>query len=314
MVHQQRVLIAPLDWGMGHATRCIPLIKSYQEIGYHVIVAAPSHLLNRLMPALSKVDAVTLAGYNIHYHKNLPVWLSVLVQLPKIRKAIRNEHQWLLKQVKELNLHLVVSDNRYGLWHPSIRSVMISHQLQPKPPFGARFCAPIIQRVMRQLLKNFDEIHVPDFEGPQRLSGALSEPFDGLPQITYIGPLSRFTRASTLEIVPHSMLALLSGPEPHYSTFYHTMRLNAHKEGLSFRALGWKMPKNANEADMLLNPDDEQFAAEVAKSATIVCAAGYSTLCDLLVLKRKASLFPTLGQTEQEYLAKRFNKLGQNEA
>jgi hypothetical protein len=117
--------------------------------------------------------------------------------------------------------------------------------------------------------------------------------------------LSRFERAAPEEMLPNTLLAILSGPEPHYSRFYKQMKQKAQDEGFVFRALGWKIPEQAVRADVLLNLSDEQFAVEVARAEKIVCAAGFSTLCDLNALGRKAELYPTPGQTEQEYLAQR---------
>jgi hypothetical protein len=37
-MQQKKVLIAPLDWGLGHATRCIPVITALLELGYHVTI------------------------------------------------------------------------------------------------------------------------------------------------------------------------------------------------------------------------------------------------------------------------------------
>ncbi len=34
------MLVAPLDWGLGHATRCIPIINELIQQGAQVIVAA----------------------------------------------------------------------------------------------------------------------------------------------------------------------------------------------------------------------------------------------------------------------------------
>jgi hypothetical protein len=300
----KRILVAPLDWGMGHATRCIALIKNYQQQGYRVIVAAPHAIEVRLRQSVEHVDYVPVFGYKIKYHKHLPVWFSVLLQAGKIRKAIREEHLWLLKNAEALNLSRIISDNRYGMWHPSIHSILLTHQLQPIAPFGGRIAQSIIQRAMRRLLKNFKEIHVPDFEGENRISGKLSAPFKGLPPVSYIGILSRFKEPSTALVDPNSLLAILSGPEPHYSRFYFRMKERAIRNGLAFRALGWKLPENSDGNDVLPNLSDEAFANEVAKAERIVCSAGFSTLCDLHTLGRKAELHPTPGQTEQEYLAK----------
>jgi hypothetical protein len=300
----KRLLIAPLDWGMGHATRCIPLIKEYQHQGFHVTVAAPVQIEARLRQSLQNVEYVPLLGYRIKYHKNLPVWFSVLLQFGKIRRAIRDEHRWLLENAELLNVSLIISDNRYGLWHPTIHSVLLTHQIQPIPPFGGRIARAFIRRTMRGLLKDFNEIHVPDIEGANRISGKLSEPFNELPPVSYIGLFSRFTKPSTESVVPNTMLAILSGPEPNYSRFYFRMKERALHEGLVFRALGWKLPENSDGTDVLLNLSDDEFAIAIAKADKITCAAGFSTLCDLHALGRKAELYPTPGQTEQEYLAK----------
>ncbi len=303
-ISPKRILVAPLDWGMGHATRCIALIKNYQQQGYRVIVAAPHAIEVRLRQSLENVEYVQVLGYEIKYHKHLPVWLSVLLQAGKIRKAIRDEHRWLLKNAEALNLSRIISDNRYGMWHPSIDSILLTHQIQPIPPFGGRIAQFFVKRTMCRLLKNFNEIHVPDFEDENRISGKLSKPFNGMPKVKYIGLLSRFTAPANEIIVPNTMLAILSGPEPYYSRLYNSMKEKAKVEGRLFRALGWKLPENSDGSDVLLSLSDEAFAKEVAKAERIVCSAGFSTLCDLHALGRKAELHPTPGQTEQEYLAK----------
>jgi hypothetical protein len=300
----KRILIAPLDWGMGHATRCIPLIIKLQQQGAEVLIAVPQTLETRLRQSISNVQFIPLKGYEIRYHKGVPVWLSVLVQSFKIRKAIRDEHRWIMEHAETLKIDQIISDNRYGLWHPSICSILLTHQLQPIAPFGGGIARAFVRRFMRGLLKNFNEIHVPDYSGSKRLSGKLSTPFEGLPPVNYIGPLSRFTCAAQEEIVSNTLLAILSGPEPHYSRFYKGMKEKAQDEGFVFRALGWKLPEHADGNSAMLNPSDAQFAIEVARAEKIVCSAGYSTLCDLHALGREAELFPTPGQTEQEYLTK----------
>jgi hypothetical protein len=304
--HRPTILVAPLDWGMGHATRCIPIIQKLQQQGAMVVVACPPALETRLRSSISGVSFVSLRGYEIRYHRHLPVWLSVVLQAWKIHRSIHSEHQWILENASKLGIQQIISDNRYGLWHPDIPSVLITHQLQPIAPFGGRIAARVVKYFMRKLLKNFTEIHVPDHEGPNRLSGKLSEPFYGLPPVKFIGPLSRFTQRFEVHMQQRTMLAILSGPEPHYSRFFHDMKARADQQNLSFKALGWKVPEGANEDEVLLNLSDEGFATEVSKAEKIVCSAGYSTLCDLVALGKQAEVFPTKGQTEQEYLEVRW--------
>lgn len=259
--------------------------------------------------SLNNVDFIPRSGYGIRYHKSLPVWLSVLLQLPKLQRAIQQEHRWLLEQAEALDVQQIISDNCYGLWHPNIHSVLLTHQLQPQVPIGGSFARALMRLVMRRLLAPFQEIWVPDEEGPDRLSGQLSEPFSGVPPLRYIGRLSRFEAPPNIQRQAGTVLAILSGPEPHYSRFYHRAKEKAHSEGLDFQALAWKMPNGGNPDDVLLNLNDADFAQAVCSAEKVQCSAGYSSLCDLLSLGRHdAELFPTPGQTEQQYLAERWKK------
>ena len=36
----QNVLVCPLDWGLGHAARCVPIIKALEARGKKVLLAA----------------------------------------------------------------------------------------------------------------------------------------------------------------------------------------------------------------------------------------------------------------------------------
>lgn len=301
-----RFLVAPLDWGMGHATRCIPFIEMLQQQGAQVVVAAPDPLVKRLKLSLKGVEFISLRGYEIEYHQGIPVWMSILLQLPKIRRATQQEHQWLMKHAGPLQLSRIYSDNRYGLWHPQLPSFLITHQLQPLAPFGGSIARALIRKIMHKLMRPFTEILVPDHPGSDRLSGSLSEAFEGLPPVKYIGPLSRFHQPVNVPVHPNATLAILSGPEPHYSQFYHAMKARATAQNHSFKALGWKLPRGANPNDVFLNLSDTDFATEVAKAEKVVCSAGYSTLCDLRALGKQAEVFPTPGQTEQGYLARRW--------
>jgi len=50
-----KILIAPLDWGLGHATRCIPIINELIRQDCEVIIAAeraPLFLLKKEFPTV----------------------------------------------------------------------------------------------------------------------------------------------------------------------------------------------------------------------------------------------------------------------
>ena len=80
-----RILVAPLDWGLGHATRCIPIINELIKHHCEVIIAAdegPFFLLKKEFPT---IVFLRLKGYKIQYSHNRK-WLSfkLLLQFPKI--------------------------------------------------------------------------------------------------------------------------------------------------------------------------------------------------------------------------------------
>jgi hypothetical protein len=214
-----RILVAPLDWGLGHASRCIPVIRELLVQGAEVWLAgegAQEQLLKTEFPALPFLH---LYGYRIRYSKNAAgLFWKMIQQSPKIRRAIRYEHDWLEKEISEHGFDAVISDNRYGLYHSSIPCIFITHQLTIKSPLGA-WTEKIIQKRNYTYINHFNECWVPDAAGENNLAGALSHP-DKKPTVPvkYIGLLSRFEKNETSEIKNH-LLVILSGPEPQRSIF-----------------------------------------------------------------------------------------------
>ena len=86
------VLVAPLDWGLGHATRCIPIITCLQQKGFKVYVAAEGKIKILLENELSGIIFLDLTGYRIAYSKEKSNFkLKLFSQLPKILKAINTK-------------------------------------------------------------------------------------------------------------------------------------------------------------------------------------------------------------------------------
>ncbi|MEO0001262.1 MAG: hypothetical protein RL766_1308 [Bacteroidota bacterium] len=56
---------------------------------------------------------------------------KMFIQLPKVLSAIKYENAWLKVQqsVMQGKWDLVISDNRYGLHHTTLNTVIITHQL-----------------------------------------------------------------------------------------------------------------------------------------------------------------------------------------
>ena len=302
-----RILVAPLDWGLGHATRCIPVIHELLRQNCSVVLAGEGKiklLLQKEFPHLAFHD---LKGYDISYSRNkwsLPFVMAT--QIPKILSAIKYENERLKELVEELQIDGIISDNRYGLYHSAIPSILISHQLLIKTHLG-KTADEYLQKLNYSYIDHFSECWVPDYEGNSNLGGELSHP-EKLPQIPvkYLGPLSRF---QTLDLPPSGqLLLLLSGPEPQ-RTILENMLLEQLKDQNIPTVLVRGFPGAAFQPDTPANVKvyDHLPAAELnkimAESSMIISRCGYSTVMDLAALKKKSILIPTPGQTEQEYLA-----------
>jgi uncharacterized protein (TIGR00661 family) len=306
------ILVAPLDWGLGHATRCIPIMQGLIQKNCNVLIAAEGKIKSLLQKEFPQLVFIDFKGYRIHYSKNgwmLP--LQIGKQIPKIISTIQYENERLKEIVKEYQIHGIISDNRYGLHHDNIPSVFITHQLRIKTPFG-KIVDDIIQRINYKYINRFCECWVPDNENESNLAGQLSHP-EKNPSVPvkYIDPLSRFKEATTAN--ENNLLILLSGPEPQRTIFENLLvqQLRDYKSsavllrGLPGEANGLSLPANISVYDHLPSAELNQ---KVNEASFVISRCGYSTVMDLAVLKKKSILVPTPGQTEQEELARHLMK------
>lgn len=303
-----KVLIAPLDWGLGHATRCIPLIKALLASGYEVMLAGEGAQATLLKTEFPHLPLIPLRGYRVRYSKKKDgMALKLLWQIPKIWRAIRLEHLWLQEQISLHGIQLVIADNRYGLHHPSVKSIFITHQLTIKAPF--QLAEKWMQKIQYRFIQSFSACWVPDIAGLNNAAGVLSHP-QLLPPIPiqYIGWLSRFTKATTETNYPYCVL--LSGPEPQRSQLENILlqQLKTVSEKVLFiRGLPGEdtLPSTSDNIICINHLPQAALQSAVLQSEWIICRSGYTTVMELLCLQKKSILLPTPGQTEQEYLAER---------
>ena len=219
-LNKKKVLIAPLDWGMGHATRCVPVIRQFQKNGYEVILASngtSNEFLKNYFPELLLLEK---PGYNISYPENMSMVNAMIRQLPSLMKTIIKEHLWLKKIIRKYKISEVVSDNCYGLWNKKIHSVFITHQLKVKCPNRLRFLEPILQRIILFFINKYDECHIPDLPGTFNYSGNLSHLWKQPSNSKFIGTLSRFSEnINKINAEIYDLVILLSGPEPQRTIF-----------------------------------------------------------------------------------------------
>ncbi len=304
-----KVLIAPLNWGIGHATRSIPLIEHHLSKGNTVIIASSGNALDLLINRFPTLTYITLPDYRIKYYKNIPVWASICLQGIRILKAIRAEHIFIQKYCSENVIDLIVSDNRYGVYHSEIHSQFICHQLNPLVPIAIFQRA--IEYIHRYLCKGFNEILVPDYkDSSNRLTGKLSKiTLKWQSKIKFIGPLSHlnFSVSENSNEKISDVLVLLSGIEPQRSVLEQLIISQLQGVNNSVTIVGGKINDNNNPQGNIryfsfLNK--LRLEQEINKAKYIICRSGYSTIMDLHLLKNKILLYiPTPGQTEQEYLA-----------
>ena len=304
--HKPRILIAPLDWGLGHATRCIPIIFTLIHQGctvFFFFLGPVKTLLQKEFPDLLFIE---LKGYRVSYSRN-KFWMPVklLLQLPKILFRIYAENRWLKNAVKVNSINAIISDNRMGLFHHKIPCIYITHQLTIKT--GNRFTENIAQKIHYHYINKFSTCWVPDAAGIMNLAGALSHPAI-LPKVpvTYLGPLSRFKKRDVES--KYDLCIILSGPEPQRTIFEKIILQDLNKaEGKVCLVRGLpsetEVPRLNNSSIEIKNHlAAEELNNVMLQSKIIISRCGYSTVMDLVNLQKKAILIPTPGQTEQEYL------------
>ena len=301
-----RILVAPLDWGIGHATRCIPIIYALQAAGAQVILAGDGNSEIILKKEFSSLPFLHLKGYNVRYSRQKRWFLlKLLSQFPRIKRTIQYEQHWLKKVVAEHKIDGIISDNRFGLSHNLIPSIYITHQLNIQT--GNSLLTRLAQKIHYSYINRFTECWVPDAEGSINLGGLLSHPHKmPLVPVRYIGVLSRFSKTSCVKSNP--FLVLLSGPEPQRSIFEEQVTRQLKKFSKT-AILVRGLPSESAQLDtgpsvsVINYASGKELNDLILRSELVLCRAGYSTVMDLAVLQQKAILIPTPGQTEQEYLA-----------
>lgn len=306
------VLIAPLDWGLGHATRCIPLISFLKEQQIRVLIGGNGAVKEILQQEFPDIQILPLKGYHITYSKKGDNFLiSIVLQLPKILHRVWYEYRWLKNTVKKYNIDAVISDNRLGCFNKFVPSVFITHQLNIKT--GRTFVNRFVRRINYFFINRYDECWVPDYFTEKNLAGELSHPiqFPKTP-IKYIGLLSRFNKHALP--IKYKLCILLSGPEPQRTILENKIIQQLEfLEEPSVIIRGTPEKKNTlsiqNKKVVQFNHlNADELSKTIQESEIVIARSGYSTIMDLIALEKKAILIPTPGQAEQEYLGTFLNK------
>ncbi len=304
-----RVLICPLNWGLGHATRCIPIIRSLLELGVEVAIASDGRSLQLLQKNFPRLPGFELPGYGISY-PTANMAFNIFFKSPRILSAILGEKRRIAQIREQFPFTHLLSDNRFGCYHPEAENLFMTHQFYL--PLQAATAINLF------LMRKFRLCWVPDYEGEKNLSGKLSHPAPADFRVVYIGPLSQFDRAEAKGESPAPdpdlCLALLSGPEPQRSKLENQLIeqiKNSRHPNKKWILIGGKTEKTDSRQlnenfKYLAHLEGDQLLQLIRRASLIVCRSGYTSLMDLLILRKKAILIPTPGQDEQEYLARQF--------
>jgi uncharacterized protein (TIGR00661 family) len=302
----RKILVIPLDWGLGHATRDIPLIHEMLNAGCQVFIAAEGKHAALLQQEFPQITIFPLPGYRIQYaQKGQFFGLKIIQQIPKIYRTVKYEQRWLKKIVAEYQIDAVISDNRFGLYHKKIPTVFITHQLLIKTPFGG-WIERTLQKINYNFINKYSACWIPDFEGNNNLSGELAHPGKVPARTTYIGCLSRFEPRTDVK-KKYDLLVLISGPEPQRSNLEKLILDQIKTLQITALIVSGKpgIPQNEQVAPgvtQINHLNASELNEAMLASDMVLSRSGYTTLMDLAKLNKKAILIPTPGQSEQVYL------------
>ena len=312
----KKILIAPLDWGLGHATRCIPIVEVFLEKNVEVVLGSNGRSLDLLKATFPNLRCIEIPGYDFEYPSgNGMVW-AALKQVPKVIRRIGVEKKFVRElQLKE-KFDLIISDNRYGVFCFTAQNIFVCHQMALMVPSQLKFGRKWLYNFHLSFMKPFQQIWIPDNEGRLNLSGGLTHDYTLPQKAKFVGVLSRFANLKPTErLIPYEyILVLLSGPEPQRSIFQKIIEAQAEKTDKKFVIIEGKPELNQKKAVGNFINISHLYGQDLYNymfyAKGILCRSGYSTVMDLNAIGKKAFFVPTPGQTEQEYLAVELDRKG----
>ncbi len=304
------ILVAPLNWGLGHATRCIPIIKALQANNFTPIIASDGVALELLRKEFPYLKTLELPSYQIEYAKNGKNFKWKLIKsLPKMLEAISEEKSIVKRWVKKYKINGIISDNRLGVFSKKIPSIFITHQLNVMTGNTTW----ITSKLHQFIIKKYNACWVPDVNSTLNLTGKLGHLDNNNLSINYIGPLSRMHKMPLP--IQYELMIILSGPEPQRGLLEaHLMEEVKRYDGkvVFIKGLIEEQQKKEQIGNVTYYNfmKTRQLEQTFNESDKVLCRSGYTTIMDLAKLNKKAFFIPTPGQYEQVYLAEKLQKEG----
>jgi len=304
-------MVAPLNWGLGHATRCIPIINTLLNHNFNVLIASDGAALELLKKEFPTLESFELPSYNIQYPlKGSFFKLKMITAMPQFYKTMATEKKMLKKIVEERKIDGIISDNRFGVRASGIPCVYITHQLNVLSGSTTFFSTWLHQRI----IKKFDICWVPDVnDAALNHSGKMGHVEKSVFPIKYFGIMGRMEKKPKPKQI--DILAILSGPEPQRSQFERILIQELQSsnktilliQGVMEEKQIWTKQGNITLVNFM---QSEELSNYINQSEVVISRSGYSSIMDLSLMEKKAFFVPTPGQYEQEYLARRLKNLG----
>ena len=309
----KNILISTLNWGLGHASRSIPIIRELMNRNAHsIVLAADGDAFQMLSTEFPQLKIYKLPDINIHYLKGWLLPYGLFLNGLQLNQINKNEHKQITQIIETHNIDTIISDNRYGVWHPTTKNILITHQLTILPPKMFGFTSPILKYIIKRKIKPFTEIWVPDYIEFPGIAGILSHQSLQHSKMKYIGPLSRYyiKEKPSNEEVP-SIVTIISGPMPFRQNLYDCLIeifKNSNIQTTLFCTSDIVLTTEIPLIKVVVNASFNEINKALNQASMVICSGGYTTLMDLLAVQKKALIIPTPHQTEQEYIAKLHNQ------
>lgn len=296
----------------------IPLAQKLKAMNNNVFIASGEEHLSFFRKELPGFPFIHFPGFRMKYSRRIPQYIIILLRLPLLAFHIVREHFMVRRIIKEYSIDIIISDSRPGLWNSSVKSVLVFHFPRVPLPRKLRFLESTGIALTRFFINKYTLCFIPDMEGEPNLSGRLSHEFNLPENARYIGILSRF-RPGEKERIPSSgnpyCTVILSGPEPQKELLKNKLTEILITKGKPCVILEGKpgvafFRHQAGNITFISHLPSDEMKELIQKSEIIITRSGYTTIMELISLRKSALLIPTPGQTEQEYLARYLSETG----
>ncbi len=297
----------------------IPVARRLLEMNNKVFIASGNEHLSLFRNELPGLSFIKFPGFKPGYSRFLPQYFYLLFKIPLLFYHIILEHHKIKKIIKEHDIDILISDNRFGLWNTEITSVYVTHMPLIPLPKAVQFMESIGVILHRLIIKKYSFCFIPDLPGDLNLSGRLSHGIKLPDNIRYIGILSRFAGSDQSHDEIHVNFqhntVILSGPEPQREILKQKL-ISVLKDQdpptVIFEGKPGTSVETGRKGNIIFysHLPSSRMKEILSGSKYIIARSGYSTLMELVSVNCTALIVPTPGQTEQEYLAEYLSEKG----